>query len=447
MKKKWKIILIIVVIVFAIIIFLAYRAFHMILGSEEISGKLDKIPSTTAEVVPLTKGIADWPCWRGSRLDGKNVTTGINTDWTKGLKKLWQADYLCQGKQTATWSSPVVQGNRLVVPGRDEKNDLVFCINSETGKLIWAGSYPADAEIGHGPGSRATACIDSICVYTFGRSGDLACWSLENGKLIWKKNVKDIGGQEPRWGFASSPLVYKNMVIVKGGGKALVVAYNKINGDVLWKSMEGDAGYSASTLVSIDNDLKLLAYHAKGLSCLEPENGKELWRIPWETDHGINATTPLVDKDIIFHTAGYNMGGQAIKARKDGYSVLWKNNAIASHHSDPILIDGFLYGYSGQSTQNKGFFKCVEFASGKEMWSSGEIGWGTTTFADGYLLCLDIKGNLYLVRPDPAKFIKVGEIKSALENVKNQAWTVPVMANGKLYLRYLQTLVCYNLMP
>jgi len=92
-----------------------------------------------------------------------------------------------------------------------------------------------------------------------------------------------------------------------------------------------------------------------------------------------------------------------------------------------------------------GQFKCLELATGKEMWSTGEIGQGTTTFADGHLICLDIKGNAYLVKPDPSKFIKAGEIKAAVRDVKNPAWTVPVIANGKLYLRYLQQLVCYQL--
>jgi outer membrane protein assembly factor BamB len=118
---------------------------------------------------------------------------------------------------------------------------------------------------------------------------------------------------------------------------------------------------------------------------------------------------------------------------------------MEAQHSDPILVDGFIYGYSGESYRNSGQFKCIELATGKEMWSTKNIGQGTTTFVDGYLICQDINGNLFLVAPDSSGFRKVGEIKHAIEDVKNPAWVVPVVANGKLYLRYLQQLVCYKL--
>jgi outer membrane protein assembly factor BamB len=394
---------------------------------------------------PVTTGIADWTNWRGPNFEGKSATKGILTDWSKGLQKLWHVNYLCQDIATASWASLVIQGNRIIVPGRDNINDLVFCINADTGELIWKGSYKAVTGYSHGPGSRATPFINENRVYTFGRSGDLVCWQLEDGKLLWRKNVKDEGGSEPTWGFSTTPLVFDNKVIVQGGGTALVIAYDKQTGELIWKSMEGDAGYAAAITMNIENEVKLLVYHGTGLSCLNPSDGKPLWTAPWATEYGVNATTPIVSNDIIFHTSGYKMGCEALKVTQHGYTVLWKSNVMEAQHSDPILIDGYIYGYSGESSRNNGQFKCIELSSGKEMWSTNEIGQGTTTYVDGHLICLDIKGNLFLIKPDPSAFVKIGEIKSALEDVKNPAWTVPVVANGKLYLRYLQQLVCYKL--
>jgi len=100
------------------------------------------------------KETADWPNWRGVNFDGKSSTTGIHADWSMGLKKLWIVNYLCQDQATASWSAPVIQGNRLVVTGRDEKKDLIFCINADNGELIWMGSYEAEAGGSHGPGPR-----------------------------------------------------------------------------------------------------------------------------------------------------------------------------------------------------------------------------------------------------------------------------------------------------
>ncbi len=210
--------------------------------------------------------------------------------------------------------------------------------------------------------------------------------------------------------------------------------------------MEGPSGYSAIIPIVVDAKKMILVYHGKGLSCLNPKNGKELWRVPWETDYGVNATTPIINNNIVFHTSGYKMGAQAIKFDLNGYEVLWKSDVMAAHHSDPILVDEYIYGYSGQSTQNKGEFKCIELSSGKEMWSTDEIGQGTCSYVDGHLICLDLKGNLFLIKVDPASFQKVGKIENAIEGVKSLGWTSPVIANGKLYLRYMQQLICYDLM-
>jgi outer membrane protein assembly factor BamB len=188
-----------------------------------------------------------------------------------------------------------------------------------------------------------------------------------------------------------------------------------------------------------------MVYHGKGLSLVDSDNGKEYWRAPWETKYCVNASTPVVYEDIVFNTSGYDMGGQALKFSRDGYKILWKSEVIGAQHSDPILLDGYLYTYSGESTRKNGVFKCVEMKTGKEMWSTNEISQGTTTYVDGHIICMDISGNIYLIKPNNKSFELVGTLMKAIEDVKSAAWTVPVTANGKLYLRHLQHLVCYSL--
>lgn len=415
-------------------------------GDERLHGPQETIPQGAKVVAPIENGKSDWPCWRGPNRDGKSPVIGIKKDWSDGLTKLWEVNFLCQGDRNVTWSAPVIRGNRVVVSGRDNKNDLVFCLDPQNGKVIWVGSYEAKTNANHGPGARATPFIDEDLVYTFGRSGDLVCWRLEDGRLIWRQNVTEEGGKEPTWGHSSSPLVYQDKVIVQGGGKALVIAYDKMTGNVIWRSMEGKAGYAAITLMETGEAEKLLVFHGTGLACLDPSNGKEKWSSLWETDYDVNATTPVISGTIVFITSGYSTGCQALKVEDTRVEPLWRSKVIASHHSDSIIIDGYIYGYSGQSNQNKGLFKCVELESGEEKWSTGEIGWGTTVYVDGYLLCMDIEGNLFLVKLDPNEFRKVAEFRAALRDVRHPAWTVPVVANGRLYLRYMQRLLCYDIM-
>jgi outer membrane protein assembly factor BamB len=413
---------------------------------------LDNVPAEGAGIpvagspAPLVESSgSDWPRWRGANGANVSLVTGIRKDWSGGLDRLWEVDYLTQGKGNATWSSPVVRGNRLVVTGRDDANDLVFCLDPKTGGLIWRNSYEAKAGASHGRGARATPTMDGDRVYTFGRSGDLACWRLLDGDLAWKRNVKDEGGEEPEWGYASAPLVHGNMVIVQAGGSARSMACDKMMGDVVWKSGEGIAGYAAPVVMPLDGVFQIIVFHGSGVAGLVPGDGRQLWEVPWRTSPPVHATTPVFSGDVLFVTSGYNSGGMALSVSAVGAEVLWTTKAIASHHSDPLVIDGFVYGYSGFSVQNLGYFKCVDLATGEENWSTGEIGWGTAVMVDGLLVCLDIQGNLFLVRPDPDRFVKVSEFRGAIPGTANPAWTIPVVAQGNVYLRHKQRLICYRL--
>ena len=444
MKKKIvKIILIVIVAMALIAGGFGIYLYKFTQGSEKISGKKEAIPVKTTTIDLITRGSSDRISWQGQNFDKKSAFTGIAKDWSKGLKKVWEVNFLCQGNRSATWSAPVVRGNVLVVPGRDDRNDLVFCLNAVTGELFWEGSYEVKTNDNHGPGPRATPCIDDDRVYTYGRGGDLVCWNLHNGKMMWHKKAGDIGGTEPDWGYSSSPLVSGNKVIVQAGGKALVAAFDKITGEVLWTSGNGPGGYSPLNVFTADSSLLLLSGEA--LSGLNRETGAVNWTLPWVVEYKINAVTPVSEGKIVFITSGYKKGSMAVKIDNNRPAVLWQSLALQGQQTDPVILDGYVYGYSGTSTSNKGELVCLRLSDGKVMWKTSEAGMGTFAYADGYLVCLDIKGNLFLVKANPDKFIKAGEFKKAIQDVKHPAWTAPVIANGKLYLRYLQSIVCYDI--
>lgn len=442
-KKVTKIILIIVLVLIAIVAGFGYYIYNFTQKSEKISGKQGAIPQNTTAPDLIVKGTSDWSSWQGENFDKKSNLTGLKTDWTKGLNKLWEVNFLCQGNQTATWSAPVIQGKLLVVPGRDEKNDLVFCLNSETGELIWKGSYEAETNNNHGPGARATPFIDNERVYTFGRSGDLVCWNLTDGKILWHKKTADLGCVEPDWGYSSSPLVLGNKVIVQTGGKSLAAAFDKLTGDVLWTAGRGYGGYAPLTFFRADSTI--LLFSGEALSAINPETGEINWTLPWVVDYKVNASMPVSDGNIIFITSGYGKGSMALRVENKKTSILWESKALEGQHTDPVIVDGYVYGYSGNSSTNKGYLVCLRLSDGKEMWKSNELGIGTFAYADGHLVCFDIKGNLYLVETNPDTFVKSGEIKMAIPGVKNPSWTAPAIANGKLYLRYLQNIICYEI--
>ncbi len=449
--KKWLKILLgvigVLVLALGAVVMRKWESVRILRGTEDPSWPAQAIPEAVETDAALRDtGESDWPCWRGAKGDGRSSVTDIKTDWTTGLSQVWEVGFLCQGKASATWSAPVIQGDRLVVCGRSETHDLIFCLNTTDGSLLWETSYPAEVGDSHGTGMRATPSIDLDRVYTFGRGGDLVCWNLVNGQQHWHKTVEEAGGKAPRWGHSSSPLVTDTLVLVQAGGTARVIAYDKLTGEVQWTSGTGPAGYAPLVPVTLGNTPALLAFHGQGLAALAPDSGEALWETEWETSYGVNATTPLVSGDRVFITSGYSTGAQLLQVSATAATPLWTNKVMAAHHSDGFILDGFIYGYSGQSMQNRGTFKCVEQASGKQQWSTKKMGWGTCVYVDGYLLCLDIKGNLFLMKPDPKKFALVTKMRNALGKVKEgPVWTLPVIANDKLYLRFKQRLVCYEL--
>jgi outer membrane protein assembly factor BamB len=437
--------------VFGILLTIAvvrYLSKYMVLsGTQDLDGLKEAVPEIVSEELkPLLKGDADWISWLGVDKDSRSKVTGIRTDWTGGLSELWEVDYLCQDDMSAAWSAPVIQGNRLVVCGRDSLNDLVFCLNPADGTLLWQEAYEARTISNHGSGPRATPFIDNDRVYTFGRSGILACWSLVNGSRYWLRNVNDEGGESPRWGHSSSPLILDDYIIVQGGGTARTIAFDKRTGETAWKSGQDLAGYAAIQMMEISGKPMLINFHGKGLAVLSADTGNELWNIPWETDYDVNATTPVVTDGCVFITSGYRTGSMLIKVHSHEGEILWRNKAFSSLHSDPYVIDGHLYGYSGDSYQNRGSFKCVNLSTGAVKWTTNQMGWGTCMYVDGYLLCCDIKGNVFLMKPNPENFMKVASLPNALGSIRGPVWTRPVIANGRLYLRCKQRLICYDLL-
>ena len=450
--KRWQKYTLIGAGVVAVLLIVAVISFwsmiQVLMGTEGITGPTEAVPAAVkGNIPPPVPGANDWPSWLGPNGDGASTVKGITTDWSTGLKQEWEVNFLCAGGSEATWSAPVVKGNRLVVPGRGEGKDLLFCLNPRDGSLIWKAEYAAEADSSHGTGPRATPCIDGDHVYTFGRSGDVSCFQLLDGTGVWRTSVAKEGGEAPKWGHSSSPIVAGDSVVVQGGGSARVIAFDKKTGKLNWTSGSGPAGYAPVVPAKTKEQNVLLAFHGKGLDCIDPASGKLLWNQVWETNYDVNATTPVVAGNQVFITSDYGRGCalfafDAVKATK-----VWENTAMAAHHSDPWIIDGHIYGYSGMSMQNRGDFKCLNLESGEEKWSTREIGHGTCLSVDGHLLCCDIKGNLFLVKPDPGEFVKVTEKRTALGKVRGPVWTRPVVANGKLYLRFKQKLVCYQLVP
>jgi len=325
----------------------------------------------------------------------------------------------------------------------------VRCFNSDTGVEVWKADYDAAAgekdQVQYGVGSRATPTIDGGLVYTYGCLGHIACWQLADGKQVWLKKATDMGGQRPMWGFASSPLVLDDKVIVQPGGQGQLLALDKKTGEKVWASPAGPAGYSTPALVTIAGKQQLIATSGAAIAAFDPKCGGKLWEAPWATAFGMNCTTPMmVGGKLLISSSNVDKkhGGEGLfEVGEGGLKAVWTTLAFGAAHNDPVVIAGMLYAYSGYSMDDKGTLVCADMTTGQIKWSSKEVaGPGTVLQVGKQILCLGNRGKLTLIDPSPEGFKKVTEFQ-AIDGYP--VWTVPVITHNKLYVRWTEHLICY----
>jgi outer membrane protein assembly factor BamB len=395
-------------------------------------------------LLSFTKASAtDWPQWRGPLRDGISTETGLLRSWPEGGPPLtWKTTGLGLG-----YSGVAVAAGRIYTMGDLKEGTCVIALEEKTGQQLWSKKVGNAGPPGGFDGPRCTPTVDSDRIYVAGQLDELACLDL-GGAVLWEKNLlKDFGGGQPGWGFAESPLVDGELVLyTPGGSKGAVVALNKKTGDLVWRTKDftDEAHYSSIIIAKIGGVrqyVKLTDEHVVGIA---PENGKILWKA---ARHGETAviTTPVCKDDMVFVTSGYGIGCNAFKLSKDGAQFkaeqAYANKDLENHHGGVVLIGDHLFGHS----DSKGWV-CMDLKTGKLAWNEkGKQQKGSICAADGmlYLRAEGGPGTVVLAEATAAGFVEKGRFNQPERSSKN-SWPHPVIANGKLYLRDQDLLLCYD---
>ncbi len=398
---------------------------------------------------------ADWPEWRGAARDGISDDSDLIDAWPgNGPPLAWKTDGLGNG-----FSSVAVVGDRIYTAGDRDDGQYVFALRRGDGKQLWTTRIGDPWAPGGYSGPRCTPTVDGNLVYVLGPHGDLVCLTANQGKIVWRRQLRDeYRGPVPNWGFSESPLVDGNkLVCTPGGPDSAIVAMDKKTGRELWRSaiptlgdqgMDG-AAYSSIVIGNGGGVRQYVQLMGRGVVGVDAKTGKFLWGYNRVANRTASIPTPVVLGDYVFCSSGYGTGAALLKLSRVGSNVqadevyFLNGRKFQNHHGGMIVLGDYLYAGHGH---NSGAPTCLEWKTGKQVWRENRgpgSGSAALAFADGNLYFRYQDGTMALVGATPDGYDEKGTFE--IPSVEQPSWSHPVIVGGKLYLREQDALYCYDL--
>lgn len=398
-------------------------------------------------VLALRLQADDWTQWRGNDRDGKSAETGLMESWPEdGPKLLWQTNDLGNGYSTPSSADGLI----FLIANSDLDNEEVIALSLSDGSRKWATRLGKVGEnVGpQYPAARSTPTIDGDRLYALGSDGNLVCLECGTGKTVWAKKMQtDFGGKPGQWAYTESPLVDGNVLLCSpGGSQATVVALDKTNGAILWKTAleeSDDASYSSPIIANIDGVKQYVLFLSKGAVGLKAENGERLWRYSKTADAQANVQTPVASGNFVY-TAASRVGGGLVQVASDKSDPkeIYFAKSMPSGMGGSILIDGNLYGSAGSSIM------CIDYATGETRWQDRSIGASSLCYAEGKLFLHGEENEVAMIAASGDRYQELGRFTppNAPERPgRAKAWTYPIVVDGKLLIRDVGTVWCYDI--
>jgi outer membrane protein assembly factor BamB len=411
---------------------------------------------SSATAFAVTAESFDWPQWQGPDRTAVSQEHGLLKEWTKGGPPLaWKSKGLGGG-----YSGPSIAAGRIFGMSNRGDDEIVWSLSETDGKTIWekrlGPAFPQLPQQG-AEGPACTPTVDGERLYVLGMGGDLACMQVQDGKILWQHSLtRDFGGRPPMWSYRESPLVDGDKLICTPGGQTTLVALDKLTGKTIWKSQAPGgpgAAYASAIAIDFEGQRQYIQFTARGLVAVAASDGKFLWKNDRPANRmGICCSTPIYNNGLVFASSAYKTGGELVKLGKDASGntkadEVYFTAKMQNHHGGMILLDDCLYGASGGN--EGGYLACLNFQTGKVLWDGRDIGKsgppkGSLAMADGRLYYRTEKGVMLLIEPNPKQYVERGRFEQP-DRSRSPAWTHPVIANGKLYVRDQGVLLCYDI--
>lgn len=410
--------------------------------SERGNTRVDGSERGITRVGPATseRGITrvEWNGFRGPLRDGIVRGVRLNTNWSvSSPAQVWRRPI------GPGWSSFAVEGDLIYTQEQRGEHEMVSCYRLSTGEPVWVHSDDARFyESNGGPGPRGTPTISNGRVYTVGATGIVNALDARTGSVVWTRSgAADSGAELPGWGFASSPLVVGDVVIVALSGR--LVGYDAASGNPRWLGPAGGAGYSSPHLLTIDGVPQVLLLRGSRTISVAPADGTLLWEHNWQPGASIVQPNLTEDGDVLINTADA-MGGQgmrrlAVARTPSGWTVeeRWTSRSLKPYFNDFVVHEGHAYGFDGS------ILASIDVANGERRWKGGRYGNGQLVLLpdQDLLLVLSEEGELALVSATPDKFAEIARFKA----IEGKTWNHPVVVGDMLLVRNGEEMAAFRL--
>jgi outer membrane protein assembly factor BamB len=379
----------------------------------------------------------EWPGFRGPERNGIVTGTTINTDWNVSRPvELWRKPV------GPAWSSFAVGDGVFYTQEQRGEFEVVSCYDLKTGEPVWAHRDNARFwESNAGAGPRATPTLHNGRVYTFGATGILNALDAAKGAVVWTRNAaSDTGAKVPPWGFASSPLVVDDMLLVAASG--YLGAYDLSTGKPRWMAPNAGGSYSSPHLLTIGGVPQIVLLSSRGATGIAPTDGSVLWKHLWE---GVPMLQPALTADGgLLITTGDAAGGMgtrrlAVAHGPTGWtaSEVWTSRGLKPYFNDYIVHAGHAFGFDGS------ILSCIDLQDGSRKWKGGRYGHGQMLLLreQNLLLVLSEEGELALVAAVPGGFSEVAKVPA----LEGKTWNHPVLVGDVLLVRNGQEMAAFRL--
>jgi outer membrane protein assembly factor BamB len=381
---------------------------------------------------------ANWPGFRGPGRNGVVAGVRIETDWSASPPvELWRRPI------GPGWSSFAVAGDRLYTQEQRGEDEVVASYEVTTGEPVWRhrdGVRFWESNAGAGP--RATPTLRDGRVYTMGATGILNALDARDGAVVWSRDTAaDTGKKVPNWGFASSPLVIDDLVVVATAG--VLIAYDRATGEPRWIGPAGGSGYSSPQRATIDGVPQILLLSGAGAISVSTADGALLWKHAWPGD-GIVQPALTANGDVLLGSGsgiGAEVGVRSIAVANGpgGWSVeeRWTSRGLKPYFNDFVVHEGHAYGFDGA------ILSCIDLEDGERKWKGGRYGHGQLVLLpdQDVLLVLSERGELALVGANPDGFKELARLPA----IEGKTWNHPVLVGDILLVRNGREMVAYRL--